>query len=314
MKTLIVGTGIIGILYGWALNQTGVEIDHLVRLGGRTPADGVTLDVLDERKGYTKYSTSLYPLRRVDSISPADAYELVLIPVNAHQVKSALRQLAPATGEATLLIFSGIWDGADAFDSIVPRERCLFGYPDAGGTLRNGIYWTNLGPEVHLGLAEGQSARRLGLATELFARAGIRAELHANMVHWLWMHIAGFVGFSTGFAKYRDPEAYLRDGAAVAKSIRATRELYALCRRRGVDVSRFPETALFRLPDRLIARLFGWNLRRNESMQRYTAHAGSPGSLRETRAYFDRIMATADELGMQMPALRELGGHLPNPA
>jgi 2-dehydropantoate 2-reductase len=313
MKTLIVGTGVIGILYGWALDRAGVEIVHLVRSGGRTPPGGVRLDVLDERKGYPKYSASSYPLRRVDAIFPADGYDLVLIPVNAHQVESALRQLAPAAGEATLLIFSGIWDGADAFDEIVPRERCLFGYPDGGGTVRNGIYWTNLGPEVHLGLAEGQSARRLEQAAALFARADIRAEVHADMIHWLWMHIAGFVGFSAGLAKHRDSEAYLRDGATVRKSIRATRELYALCRRRGVGPRSYPETAMFCLPDRVIEILFRWNLRRNESMQRYTAHAASAGSLREARGYFDGIMNTAEELGLRMPVLRGLGGHLPDP-
>lgn len=33
MKTLIVGTGIIGIIYGWALSHTGVDVTHFVRKG-----------------------------------------------------------------------------------------------------------------------------------------------------------------------------------------------------------------------------------------------------------------------------------------
>ena len=33
MKTLIVGTGIIGVIYGWALAQAGEDVTHFVRKG-----------------------------------------------------------------------------------------------------------------------------------------------------------------------------------------------------------------------------------------------------------------------------------------
>ena len=53
MKTLIVGAGVIGVIYGWALLKAGAEVTHFVRPGmaGQFPK-GVTLDLLDERKGY----------------------------------------------------------------------------------------------------------------------------------------------------------------------------------------------------------------------------------------------------------------------
>jgi 2-dehydropantoate 2-reductase len=52
MKTLIVGTGIIGVVYGWALSEAGVDVTHFVRNGKADQfRDAVTLDVLDERKG-----------------------------------------------------------------------------------------------------------------------------------------------------------------------------------------------------------------------------------------------------------------------
>ena len=35
MKTLIVGTGVIGTIYGWALSESGADITHLVRKGRR---------------------------------------------------------------------------------------------------------------------------------------------------------------------------------------------------------------------------------------------------------------------------------------
>jgi hypothetical protein len=48
--------------------------------------------------------------------------------------------------------FPAIGDGLAAYDAILPRERYLLGYPDGGGTVKDGLYWTNLGAEVHLGL------------------------------------------------------------------------------------------------------------------------------------------------------------------
>ena len=162
MKTLIVGSGVIGVVYGWALQQAGVDVTHFVRPGKKDQfPDGVTLDLLDERKGYPPKSTPHYPIRCVDSISPADGHEIIVIPTNAQQVEGALKTLVPVSGDATLLIFSGNWDGLAAYDAILPRERYLLGYPDGGGTIRDGVYWTNLGPEVHLGLLEGQSTERL---------------------------------------------------------------------------------------------------------------------------------------------------------
>jgi len=52
MRVLVIGTGIIGSIYGWALAESGQEVVHLVRSGrAATLRDGVTLDVFDRRKG-----------------------------------------------------------------------------------------------------------------------------------------------------------------------------------------------------------------------------------------------------------------------
>lgn len=58
--------------------------------------EGVTLDLLDERKGYPPKSIQRYPIHCVDSISPADGYELIIVPTNGQQVEAALRELAPS--------------------------------------------------------------------------------------------------------------------------------------------------------------------------------------------------------------------------
>jgi ketopantoate reductase len=188
----------------------------------------VTLDLLDERKGHPPKSIQRYPIRCVDTISPADGYELIIVPTNGQQVAAALEALAPITGDATILTFSGNWEGLAAYDAVLPRERYLLGYPDGGGTVRNGVYWTNIGAEVHLGLLEGQSAARLEQVRALFIRADMRPDMQENMLHWLWVHNAGVIGFAAGLAKYRQLQPYLADKDLVYRSIRATKELYGL--------------------------------------------------------------------------------------
>ena len=55
MKTLIIGTGSIGIIYGWALSLAGIDVTHLVRSGRKQMLEiSVPLDVIDGRKGYPK--------------------------------------------------------------------------------------------------------------------------------------------------------------------------------------------------------------------------------------------------------------------
>jgi 2-dehydropantoate 2-reductase len=313
MKTLIVGTGVIGVIYGWALSEAGADVTHFVRAGKADQfPEGVTLDLLDERKGFPPRSIRHYSIRCAETVSPSDGYELVIVPTNGQQVAAAVRSIAPLTasqqtGGATVLTFSGNWEGLAGLDAVLPRERLLLGYPDGGGTVREGVYWTNLGAEVHLGRLEGQSPERLERVRALFEQAGMKPDLQQNMLHWLWVHNAGVIGFAAGLAKYGRLDPYLADRDLVYRSIRATQELYALCERRGVDLSKYPEIGYMKLPLWLTAFLLKRNFRRNESMQRYTAHATSQGNRKESKYFYEQMMSTAKELNQEMPEMEELG-------
>ena len=175
MKTLIVGTGVIGVIYGWALSAAGVDVTHFVRKGKSEKfKDGVTLDLLDERKGHPKKNVTRYALRCVEEISAADGYEFIIVPTNSYQTEEVLKTLTPIIGNAIFFIFSANWEGADFIDRLLPRERYLMGYHDGGGTVRNGVYWTNLGGEVHLGEVDGKPTGKLEKVKSLFGQAARR--------------------------------------------------------------------------------------------------------------------------------------------
>ncbi|HET9915122.1 MAG TPA: 2-dehydropantoate 2-reductase N-terminal domain-containing protein [Anaerolineales bacterium] len=311
MKTLIVGTGIIGTIYGWALAQAGVDVTHFVRKGKKDQfKDGVNLDILDERKGHPKYNLTKYALKCMEEISPSDGYELIIVPTNMHQTEEVLRTLVPVSGQATFLILSGNWEGMECIDRLLPQEQYLMGYADAGGTIRDGVYWTNLGAEIHIGAVDGKPTGKLEKVKALFVRADMKPDVQENIVHWLWQHAASAIAFAIGFAKHRDVKAFLNDKALLRQCVLSTKELYRLCALRGVDLKKFPEASFVNFPDWLVAMLVRWNIGHRESAQRYSAHAASTGSQEEMKHYYASVMKDAKKLGFEMPYTQALSIYL----
>ena len=304
-SAILIGTGIIGTIYGWALAEAGIDVTHYVRKGkSATYKDGVELDLLDERKGHNKYNLTKYALKCVEEISPSDKYELIIIPTNSYQTEEAVKTLIPQSGKAIFLIFSANWEGVEFLDNLLPRQRYLLGYPDGGGTRRNGIYWTNLGAEVHLGEVDGRVTSKLEKVKALFTQADMKPDIQDNILHWLWLHNAMSIGIWAGFLKYRDMKTFLKDRPLLVQCFNATKELIELCRLRGVDPSKNPETKSFRLPSWLFIIIFRWLYKHNESMQRFTAHAAD--SIQEAKVNYEAVLKTANELGYNMPNMRAL--------
>lgn len=94
-RVLIVGTGVIGTIYGWALADAGVDVTHLVRPGTITDGDGLRMDVLDEREGHPDHPVTTYRARIVDD-PPGDVPSLVIVPTSTWDVAGAIEPLPPA--------------------------------------------------------------------------------------------------------------------------------------------------------------------------------------------------------------------------
>jgi 2-dehydropantoate 2-reductase len=124
----------------------------------------------------------------------------------------------------TLIIGTGIIGTILEFlDRILTRGQYLMGYPDGGGTKRNGVYWTNLGTEVHLGEVDGRNTPKPGMVKALFEKADMRPDIQDNIVHWLWLHNAMSIGIWVGFPKYRDMKQFLKDKPLLVTCFNATR-------------------------------------------------------------------------------------------
>ena len=139
MRVLVVGAGIIGTIYGWALSESGYHVAHLVRSGRATALrDGLPLDVFDLRKGHRREFRELYRLDAVETVSPTDTFELVIVPVKHYALVQALKEVVPKVGAAEFSILTQNWRGTDDIDSILPRSRYIYGDAKAGGTFSEG--------------------------------------------------------------------------------------------------------------------------------------------------------------------------------
>jgi len=308
MKILIVGKGIIGTIYGWALTEAGVEVTHLVRPGSQAvPEQTVKLDVLDERKGHKSENQTYYTMSCVDNITPEDGFDWIIVPVNAGQLESVLSMLAPVSGNACFFTMTSNWNGTELIDQYLPRNRYILGYADGGGTIRNGVYWTNLGAEVHLGKVEGTDFNKLDQIKTLFEKADMKPDIQPEMLHWLWVHNASATAFAAGFAYQKEMLKFLKNTPMMRTCIEATRELLSMCEKRGANLKDYPEISFMGWPDWLVIAAMRWLYTTNKSMQRYTAHAASDGSLEETRLNYQLMMKTAKEMNLNTPALKKLG-------
>ena len=191
------------------------------------------------------------------------------------------------------------------FDRILPNNQYILGYPDGGGTIKDEIYWTNIGPEIHIATPGDENKKGFDLIEETFNKADIKLDVQKKMLHWLWVHNAGSTAISLAFQKHKNTEKYLCDKKLLKESFLATRECLELCEKRGAYSKEYPEISAFKLPMWLLIPMFKFNFRHNESMKRYTAH-GEKIPLADIASNYYDILSTSKEYNFDMPYFKKL--------
>jgi ketopantoate reductase len=303
MRVLVIGAGIIGSIYGWALSETGHQVAHFVR-SGRAVAfrDGLPLDVFDLRKGHKRNFWGLYRLHAVETVSPADAFELVIVPVKHYALVQTLKEVVPKVGAAEFLLLTQNWCGTNDIDSILPRARYVYGDAKAGGTFSEGSLVAAL-KGIDIGAPEGEPSAVARKVEGLFASADIQTRIHSDMLHYLWVQYAMTGGPWAALVHAGSFEAMLNNTDASSAALKAGCECLQVVKRRGVDLSRYPETSPFLTNSALRRQINIWFMRRmfrhDEYTKRCSAHAlGDPV---EIKTFYDDLIATGHDLGISMP-------------
>jgi 2-dehydropantoate 2-reductase len=146
--------------------------------------------MLDGRSRSPKDEAVHYKLNVVESLSPTDNYDLFIASVRHYQLDSVLPILKDNVGDANVLFFNGNWDGFECVDKYFPRSKYLWGFPVAGGGYAAQGLDAALLDEIRIGEIDGQSTPRLQRIKSMFEHAGLKVDVQANMLHWLWVHFA----------------------------------------------------------------------------------------------------------------------------
>ena len=305
MRVLVSGAGIIGSIYGWALAEGGHHVVHLVR-SGRADAfrDGLPLDVFDRRKGHKRNFCGLYKLDAVETLSPTDTFELVIVPVKHYALRQTLKEIVPRLGAAEFLLLTQNWRGTEEIDSILPRPRYAYGDAKAGGMFSGSTLVAAL-KALDIGSPEGEPPALAKKTADLFVSADIQARLHSDMLHYLWVQYAITGGLWAALIQAGSLDALLSDTDATSAALRAGCECLWVVERRGVDLARYTEVKPF-LTNSVVRRrvniwMTRWLFRHDEYTKRCSAHAfGDPV---EVKTFYGDLIATGRELGISIPVM-----------
>ena len=305
MKVLIVGRGVVGTTYGWALSQAGVDVTHVVR---KDVPRTTTLDLLDLRPGYPKHARVTYAPKTVAQIGLADGFDLVIVATKHYQAAEAIRQYLPGAPRATFLLFTANWDGTAEIDCLLPRSSMLWGYAAAsGGPDAQGVLIVTVAPTVRYGILEGSDPEKSKAVAELFQRAGFALDIKSNIVEWLWVHHAinaGGIGtalWAGGIA------AATRSFKTVRLGLAATREALDVVAARGVDLQSYPDArSVLNMPAWIAGAAMIYGIRFTEKGRRLLGASHFAYSPDEMKRYYFDVLSTGEKLGVAMPHLSAL--------
>ena len=306
MKVLVIGRGVVGTIYGWALSKAGIDVTHVVRKEGLPDTD--TLDLLDLRPGYSKNTRTSYAPKTVAQISPSDGFDLVIVATKHYQAAQAIRQYLPGAPRATFLLFTANWDGPAAIDRLLPRSSILWGYAAAsGGPDDQGILVATVNPTVRFGMLEGSDPEKFKAVTELFQRAGFTLDIKPNIIEWLSVHHAinaGGIGiclWAGGIAEVTRSFTAMRLGTL------APRAALGVVAARGVDLTLYPDArSVLKTPVWLACLGVPYAIRFTEKGRRLLRASHFTHSPEEMKRYYFDVLHTGESLGVAMPHLSSL--------
>lgn len=308
MKIAIVGTGVIGTIYGWALAKEN-EVYHIVYKNKFDKYNGrnIKMDIIDERNDEMHQNIiSDYTYKCAQHIT--QKYDLIIVPVTAMKLIDAVKNLKEKSKDSRFLIMSSNWNGFSEIDRIVDKDKYVIGYAGGGGTFKeeNGqnTLWGNIGNDIMLGTIYDCQKNLFNDIYALFKRIGIKPNVPDNIMHTLWMHNIDSAILGCALTKYADINQLIYDKEMIKLCFGAMNESYNICAKRGVNLEKYPETNIYKMPLEKLYPMFKNNILNNPVVRRYTAHAKKASD--EMVYNFKLIYKSGKDLKMSMKSMDKL--------
>lgn len=235
MRVAVIGAGGVGGYFGGKLAQAGIDTTFIVR--------GATLEALRTRGLRVDSINGDFHLPTVNAtddpsrVGPVDA---VLMTVKAWQLAGAAQNLAPLLAPDTIVVplENGI-DGPDVLAPIVGSAHVAGGlcaivsFIVEPGHIRHAAF----DPMVMFGELDNRRTARVERLRDAFTRAGVHAEVPADILRSMWTKYL-FIATMSGFGALTrvSVDAWRSVPEIRALVTRSLREIVALAAARGIDL------------------------------------------------------------------------------
>ncbi len=237
MRIAIYGPGSVGGYFGGKLAQAGEEVVFIAR-GAHLDAirqDGLKVESIQG-------DFRIFPAQATDDPKEAGAVDVVIVGVKAWDVPAAAEAMRPLVGLSTLVV--PLQNGVDAPGQLAaaldqPGQPphvigglcAIISMGPAPGVIRH----AGMNPYIAFNRLDGLPDERVAALREAFSRAGVNAEVPADITAALWHKFTFIAAFSGVGAVTRAPAGRLRSVPETRAMLEAAiAEVETLARARGV--------------------------------------------------------------------------------
>ena len=193
MKILFFGAGPLGSFYAHLLHEKGEDVTVLAR--------GERYDWIKEN-GLVLYNEitgqkNTSHVKVVDGLTPLDEYDLAIVLIRKNKLFPVYDALAASPGIRNILFMGNNASGFDDYVGALPAEKLIFGFPGAGGGIREQVvhYADREKPRgsrksVTIGEIDGRTRERTLSVKSVFESAGVPVHVSPKIDGWLKYHAA----------------------------------------------------------------------------------------------------------------------------
>lgn len=315
MKILIYGAGVIGCTYGWQLSLAGNDITVLVKPGKKEiyQEQGIRIRCSDFRTGVRQITETVFYPQVVDKLDGRNDFEYIIVAVGSHHLHEILPVLSQSAGKAHILFFQNLWfREIEEITRHLSSTQYFFGFPFMAGGGKNGnsieaIISGSKYSKTMLGEIDGATSDRANRIASEMEKAGMKPFISGQIINWLIPHFAFIAAISAGAIKAGGTiRNLLMDKQVLKDSVKAIREGFSICEKKGINPKKEKVNQLYYLPFficlPIMKKIFG-----NEDMSMmFDKYLGQ--SADEVREMLKVIMDDAEP--NKMPYLEDLYKHL----
>jgi 2-dehydropantoate 2-reductase len=228
VKILFLGAGPLGSLYAHLLHKQGGDVTVLARRERHHWLKENGLVLVNEMTGQRDAS----PVKVVNELEPEDEYDLVIVLIRKNKLLPVFEILSERPGVRNILFMGNNALGFDEYVNALPAEKVFFGFPGAGGGIRNQVvhYADRETPKarrraVTIGEIDGRNRERTLAIKSLFESAGVPVDLTPDIDGWLKYHVARVIPLAGALYKHDcDNYQVAHDKETIYAVIRAAKE------------------------------------------------------------------------------------------